>query len=111
MVAYCGLICTDCPAHIATQANDDKQRQAVAEGWTKRYKHDFKVADINCDGCVSTGRHVGQCSICEVRLCGIDRGFVNCAYCPEYSCAKLDKYFKMAPIMKNNLEKIRRKLK
>ncbi|NIV31664.1 MAG: DUF3795 domain-containing protein, partial [Anaerolineae bacterium] len=22
MIAYCGLVCTECPAYIATQAND-----------------------------------------------------------------------------------------
>ena len=30
MIAYCGLICTACPAYLATQAND--QRRAGARG-------------------------------------------------------------------------------
>jgi hypothetical protein len=29
MIAYCGLVCTDCEAYIATQANDLMERGAV----------------------------------------------------------------------------------
>ena len=31
IIAYCGLICTECPAFLATQADDDSQRVQVAE--------------------------------------------------------------------------------
>ncbi|KUK85723.1 MAG: Uncharacterized protein XE03_1923 [candidate division TA06 bacterium 34_109] len=27
MIAFCGLICTECPAFIATQKNDDIERK------------------------------------------------------------------------------------
>ena len=30
MIAYCGLNCTECPAYIATKANDDKLREEAA---------------------------------------------------------------------------------
>ena len=30
MIAYCGLVCSDCGAFIATQKNDDKMRAEVA---------------------------------------------------------------------------------
>jgi hypothetical protein len=111
-IAYCGLICTDCLAYLATQADDDKQRKEVAEKWTREYKHDFKPEDINCDGCIpTTGKHVGQCFVCTVRKCGQEKGVTNCAYCDDYICEQLGKYFEMAPVMKANLEEIRKGLK
>ncbi len=112
MIAYCGLDCTECGAFIATQKNDNKRRAEVAADWTTKYHHDFKPEDINCVGCIpAAGKHIGQCSVCEVRLCGQAKGVANCAYCPDYGCDKLDKYFQMAPIMKTNLEAIRKGLK
>ncbi len=108
-IAYCGLVCTDCDTYIATQKNDDKLRQEVAENWTKKYNHKFKMEDINCVGCIpAAGRHVGQCDMCEIRRCGQEKGVTNCAYCGEYVCEKLGKYFEMAPVMKANLEEIRK---
>jgi hypothetical protein len=112
MIAYCGLTCTDCEAFIATKNNDDKLRSKVATEWSKKYHHDFKPEDINCVGCIPVaGKHVGQCSVCEVRLCGQQKGVANCAYCPDYGCAKLEGYFQMALVMKTNLEGIRKGLK
>ena len=31
MIAFCGLTCTECPAFIATQKNDNKEREKVAK--------------------------------------------------------------------------------
>jgi hypothetical protein len=110
-IAYCGLICTDCPAYIATQNDDDDIRKTTAEDWTKRYNHQFKIEDINCDGCIAgTDRVIGQCLVCIVRKCGQEKGVTNCAYCEEYVCDELAKYFEMAPVMKANLEEIRKGL-
>jgi hypothetical protein len=107
-IAYCGLICTDCLAYIATQANDNKKRKAVAEEWTKKYKHDFKPEDINCVGCIVTdGKHVGHCGMCQIRKCGQEKGVINCAYCSDYICDELGKFFKMVPACKKTLDGIK----
>ena len=112
MIAYCGLVCTDCGAYIATQKNDNKMRREIAEEWTKKYNHPFKVEDINCVGCtVATGQHVGHWGMCEGHKCGAEKGGINCAYCVDYSCDKLDKYFAIAPVMKASLEEIKKGLK
>ncbi len=33
IIAYCGLVCSDCPAYIATQAGDDDALERVAAQW------------------------------------------------------------------------------
>ena len=52
MIAYCGVVCNDCPAYIATQANDEKMAKKTAEEWSKAYNADIKVDDVWCDGCL-----------------------------------------------------------
>lgn len=111
IIAFCGEVCTDCPAFIATQNDDNAKRKETAELWSKKYNHDFKPEDINCDGCLSeTGKVVGYCNICEIRKCGQEGGVVNCAYCQDYACDKLEKFFLMVPQNKTNLEEIRKGL-
>jgi hypothetical protein len=107
-IAYCGLICTACLAYIATQADDDKQRKEVAETWTKKYKHDFKPEDINCDGCTTVSvKTIGHLNICPIRKCGMAKGVINCAWCSDYTCDKLDEFFKMVPENKKRLDAIK----
>jgi len=109
MIAYCGIVCTECPAFEATQKNDDTKRKKVAEMWSKQYKMTVKPEDINCDGCnLESKRLIGYGNICEIRKCGQAKGVKNCAYCDEYGCEKLIKFFAMAPHAKASLEKIRK---
>ena len=111
LIAYCGLKCNECGAYIATQNDDDAKRRETAEKWSKEYKTDIKPEDINCEGCITTtGRVFSHCTVCEVRRCGQEKGVANCAYCEEYACEKLGRYFAMAPVMKANLEEIRKGL-
>jgi hypothetical protein len=111
IIAYCGLYCDECPAYIATQKDDDEERKKIAENWSKEFGAEIAPEDINCDGCLSEeGRHIGFCAMCEVRKCGLEREVVNCAYCDEYGCEKLTKFWNMAPIAKKHLEEIRKKL-
>jgi hypothetical protein len=105
MIAYCGLVCTDCGAFIATQKNDDKMRREIAAAWTAKYNHPFKPEDINCDGCLpDTPKTIGHLNICPVRKCGREKGVINCGWCPEYPCAKTDEFFKMVPDARKTLD-------
>jgi hypothetical protein len=111
IVAFCGLICTDCGAFIATQENDDAKRREVAEAWSKAFGHEIKPEDINCDGCLTVdGRHINYCSICEIRKCGMERGVENCAHCVDYACEKLTKSFDETSEARKTLEEIRQQL-
>jgi copper chaperone CopZ len=91
MIAYCGLVCTGCPAYIATQENSDTSRKQVVEKWSSD-QYPLKIEDINCDGCLSTGKRLIKfCNQCEVRACGNAKKVENCAHCDDYVCSKLEK--------------------
>jgi len=108
MTAFCGLICIECGAFIATQNDDDRKRAEVAQLWSKQYNHDLKPADINCDGCTSdSDRLIGHCHVCEIRKCGKQKAILNCAYCDDYACEKLEGFFKMVPDAKKHLDEIK----
>ena len=107
-IAYCGLICTDCAAYIATQNDDDEKRQEVVDDWTVRHNHPFKIEDINCDGCLITkGNLVGYCLVCPIRKCGQEKGVANCAYCSDYICDGLNEFFDAGDSCKVTLDKIK----
>lgn len=109
MIAVCGLVCTECPAFIATQKEDDNERKKVAEQWSKEFKVELKPEDINCDGCVADSERLfSHTKVCEIRKCGLDKKVANCAYCDEYACEKLTDFFKMAPEAKSNLDEVRK---
>ncbi len=111
MIAFCGIVCTECPAFLATQKDDDNERMKVAELWSKEYKTEIKPQDINCDGCLSEdGRLFSHPRVCEIRKCGQERNVKNCAYCDDYACEKLNKFFEMAPDQRATLEEIRKNL-
>ncbi|MFZ0965102.1 MAG: DUF3795 domain-containing protein [Candidatus Bathyarchaeia archaeon] len=108
MVAFCGIVCTDCDAFIATQENNDAKRREMAESASKQLGRKVKPEEINCAACLNTGgRHIGYCNVCEIRKCGMEKEVENCAYCIDYECEKLAKFLEQAPKAKKTLEKIR----
>jgi hypothetical protein len=86
LVAFCGLVCNECPAFIATVENDDEKKKKTAEMWSSE---DYKInpEDVECDGCTFIGKKImAFCFDCKVRQCGIGKRVENCAYCDDYPC-------------------------
>jgi hypothetical protein len=109
IIAYCGLVCSDCGAYLGTKNNDNKLRKKQAEEWSKQFGNYIKPEDINCYGCTSDDKMTFHyCQVCEIRNCGTAKKVKNCAYCADYACDKLNKFFAMAPMTKVSLEKIRK---
>ena len=50
MIAFCGIVCSDCHAFTATQRNDTELKKKVAKSWSTE-KETLKPEDINCGGC------------------------------------------------------------
>lgn len=112
IIAYCGLVCSDCGAYIATQADDLAGLERVVAEWTQAYgATGLTVESVRCDGCLGTdGRKVGHCSECEVRLCALGRNVHNCAHCTDYECAKIEAFFGFVPDARTRLDGIRQAL-
>jgi len=109
MIAFCGIDCSQCPAYVAKMNNDDELRKKTAEEWSKQFGMQFDPIDVNCDGCTSeTGVHIAYCGLCEIRICGVQNKVKNCAYCDQYVCDKLNKWFESVPEAKNRLEEIKK---
>jgi hypothetical protein len=113
MIAFCGLVCTECEGYLATQANDEEWKERLAARGREEYgDSSMTAASVTCDGCLTTGlRLCGFCSTCEIRACGTTRGVQNCACCPDYeSCTKIAAFIQMVPAVRHTLEAIRANL-
>ena len=108
IIGVCGITCSECRAYLATQNDDDEGRAQTAETWSREHNADIKPEDINCDGCTVEGRKIQHCGECEIRACGIEKGLMNCSQCAEYSCEKLNEFFKMVPVAKVTLDNERK---
>jgi hypothetical protein len=109
MVAYCGLVCTDCPAYVATQTNVPSALERVAAQWREQFNApEITAESIICDGCLGSngGRLSSYCNVCEIRACGVERGVTNCAHCPDYACEKLEGFFAHATEARARLDDI-----
>jgi len=108
MIATCGLICTECPAYIATRNNDVAALEALAKTWSKEYNAELTLEDCLCAGCHSTvGPWMTHCAKCEIRACGTEKGVENCSECADYACEKLAKCFEFIPEAKITLDGLR----
>jgi hypothetical protein len=112
MIAFCGLVCTECEGYLATQANDWDALERLAAKAREEYNiPDATAEGVLCDGCLSdTGRKIGYCAQCEIRACGVARGVANCGHCPDYACEKLTAFFGMAPQARGVLDEVRNAL-
>jgi uncharacterized protein DUF3795 len=110
MISRCGLVCTECPAYLATQANDEQKAKETAALWTKMYNTEVKIEDVWCDGCLVEGKKCVHCGECEIRACVIERKLDNCAHCADYGCDKISGFFQMVPDAKSTLDQIRKNL-
>lgn len=112
IVAYCGLVCSECEAYVATQANDLETLERLAQHAREEFGvEDATVETTMCDGCLAeSGRQIAYCATCEIRACGVERGVVNCAHCADYACEKLEGFFAQVPDARSVLDEIRASL-
>jgi hypothetical protein len=107
MIAYCGLVCTGCPAYQATQSNDRNKIEETARLWSTQYGHDIKAADVWCEGCLVDGKKCAHCAECEIRACARKKQIENCAHCNEFICDTLFLFHKLVPEAAETLQKVR----
>ena len=108
IIAYCGLVCSECPGYIHTQTGNRAELDKLAA----QAREEMGIADataesVMCDGCLGVGRRISYCAQCGVRACALARGVLHCAVCPEYSCTTLDKFLEMVPSARATLDSLR----
>ncbi len=107
MVAYCGLVCTDCDGYLATQKGDRKALEELARKAKADFGVDTTADGCMCDGCLPTGgRKIGYCAMCEIRACAVAKKLENCAHCADYACEKLTAFLGLATQAKPVLDAI-----
>lgn len=107
IIAFCGLVCSECPAYVATIADDDAKRAAVAKQWSQEYGDEITASMINCLGCHASDDSVFSHPVtCKIRLCGRERGVETCGHCEDYPCTILEEFFKMVPDARPRLDAI-----
>jgi len=108
LTAYCGLVCTECPAYIAKRTGDDALRAKTAKRWSAP---GFSVTadEVNCDGCaIAGGERFKYCDACEVRRCASSRSVATCADCEDYACETLERLIAMiGPEIRTALDALR----
>lgn len=111
MLAYCGLVCSDCPSFLATRNDDNRAREKTAVLYEEKYGLHMKPEDINCDGCRSEGERIlGFCRTCAIRQCGINRGVENCLLCADQPCEALLQFHAYSPEAKAAFDALKRRL-
>ena len=113
IIAFCGIVCSACPAYIGTQTGDQDLIKRTAEKWAKELGLPITPEEIVCDGCppgVGTRRNA-WCRECPVRSCAVERKHENCAHCDGYPCETLSKFVAGIPEAKSKLDEIRASLK
>jgi hypothetical protein len=109
MIAYCGLVCSDCPTYLATQNDDDVARQKTADLYAEKFGLNFKPEDINCDGCKSAGgKLIGYCLTCEIKRCCREKGLENCARCSDETCEKLAQFHEFSADAKASFDALKK---
>ena len=108
MIGCCGINCSQCGAFIATQKDDQSKRVKVAKEWSELYHADFTPEQIVCNGCTSDGPWFSYTEhACEIRKCCIGKSLPTCAECDEYTCERLEAFFKQVPEAERNLASLR----
>ncbi|MDZ4121364.1 MAG: DUF3795 domain-containing protein [Candidatus Cloacimonadaceae bacterium] len=86
LIAPCGIDCQVCDAYIATQTQDDALKQKMVDNYKEQMGKEISFAELDCDGCISNGRHIGFCAQCEIRACAFGKGYETCAQCTDFPC-------------------------
>lgn len=92
ILAYCGLLCNECPLLIATRNNDQNARRELAKQCSSD-RCTFEPEDMNCQGCFKVDPAQSKmCSDCAIRACAVQKPVKHCAECGHFPCPTYDTY-------------------
>jgi hypothetical protein len=85
-------------------------RVEIARMCKEQYGMNYEPEDVtDCDGCrTEGGRLFSGCINCSIRACAMQKALENCAYCSDYACRRLSKFFAKEPSAMTRLDEMRR---
>lgn len=90
-VAYCGLLCHECPLYIATKNNDLREKERLAIECSNE-NCSFTPEDMTCEGCFWVNNDNSKmCGDCEIRGCAKEKLVENCGECSMYPCEIIER--------------------
>lgn len=104
-LAYCGLNCGECPIYLVSINQNAEEQVRLAKEYSTETCN-FSKTDIYCLGCHSETTSEKMCGGCEIRKCGKEKPFKNCAECNNFPCAILEKYLEEKSEGLNKLKQI-----
>lgn len=64
--AYCGILCQECPAYLATIHDDEPLRESTAKKWGEMLHTSLKPEEIDCLGCQVPQQLFSYCKGCQI---------------------------------------------
>lgn len=108
MIAYCGLVCSECGAYRATVADDRDELQKMADKWAAEFGTAISPDDCRCMGCPGERKpRISYVDQCGIRACATGRGLEHCGACGDYACERLLKWFEGCPQSRATLDSLR----
>ena len=98
-IAYCGLECEACEAHIATINDDNELRMKVAREWSEQSKILVLMRRSQNEGVKTPFCD----SLCPIRQCALSKAVRTCG-----DCSEIDACEKLQMITGNNEEALKR---
>lgn len=93
LIKACGGHCGGCLDYLAYIKNDEELKKQLAEEFSKELGMDIKPKDVGCLGCHGT-IHKPWCASCSIQRCTEEKGILTCAFCDQFPCEELEKYYK-----------------
>lgn len=83
----CGNRCDLCLVYRLNVEQEDR-REEICAVWGKVWEeYNIDPQTVICDGCTSEDKDAVLFStMCEVRECVQEKGYVHCGYCDHYPC-------------------------
>ena len=72
--------------------NNENMKRKLAEEFSKQFNMDIKPENIGCLGCHGS-IHKPWCASCYIRQWTEEKGLLTCAFCDEFPCEELQKYY------------------
>jgi len=92
LVAACGGYCGGCTDYLAYINNDEKLKRKLAEEFSRQFDRDINLKTLDVWVVTVQYTNLGVQAVLSDNALK-KRGILTCAFCDEFPCEKLEKYY------------------